>query len=60
MKKGGEIMKKDQMWRLTADEGKILTDGKGMFYCVHVSPEDDPDRYTEIDDPNKEVNENER
>lgn len=56
-------MKKDQMWRLKADEGKILTDGEGTFYCVHVAPEDDPDRYTEIDDPNyipqEEVMENE-
>lgn len=61
--KGGDTMKKDRMWRLKADEGKILTDGEGTFYCVHVAPEDDPDRYTEIDDPDyepqEEVNEDE-
>lgn len=45
-------MQKDIMWRLKADEGKILTDGEETFYCVHVAPEDDPDRYIEIDDPN--------
>lgn len=33
---------KDIMWKLPEDERKILTD---------VAPEDDPDRYTEIDDP---------
>ena len=56
-------MKKEPMWRLTADNGKVLTDGNGTFSCVDVAPNKDPNIYEEIDDPNyipqEEVMENE-
>lgn len=44
-------MKKEPMWRLTADKGKVLTDGKDIFPCIDVAPNKDPDIFYEIDDP---------
>ena len=36
--------------RLTADEGKVLTDGTSEWNCVDVLPED-VDKWSEIDAP---------
>ena len=36
--------------RLTADEGKVLTDGTNEWNCVDVLPED-VDKWSEIDAP---------
>lgn len=36
--------------RLTADEGKVLTDGTSEWNCVDVLPED-VDKWSEIDVP---------
>lgn len=36
--------------RLTADEGKVLTEGTSEWNCVDVLPED-VDRWSEIDAP---------
>lgn len=53
-------MKKEPMWRLTADKGKVLTDGTDIFPCIDVAPNDDPDRYTEIDNPDYNPQEEEQ
>ena len=36
--------------RLTADEGKVLTDGTSEWNCIDVMPED-VDKWSEIDAP---------
>ena len=42
-----------EIFRLIADEGKILTDGETETYCIDV---DSPDGWTEIDDNTSEEN----
>lgn len=42
-----------EMYRLIADEGKILTNGETETYCIDV---DSPDGWTEIDDKASEEN----
>ena len=42
--------------RLTADEGKVLTDGTSEWNCVDVLPED-VDKWSEIDAPAPEDDE---
>ena len=42
--------------RLTADEGKVLTDGTSEWNCVDVLPED-VDKWNEIDAPAPEDDE---
>lgn len=44
-------MQKLVMYRLIADEGKILTDGKNIkAQVIDVAPNRDPDEFYEIDD----------
>lgn len=48
-------MKKEPMWRLTADEGKLITDGGDRTgKVIDVAPNVDPDTFYEIDDPDAE------
>lgn len=47
-------MKKEPMHRLTADEGKLITNGKFTGLVIDVSPNDNPDNYYEIDAPVEE------
>lgn len=54
-------MKKDPMWRLTADEGKLVTNGTIKGKVIDVAPNLNPDDFYEIDeeiDENKEVEQN--
>ena len=41
-------------YRLIADEDKVITDGVNNFYCIDT---DEPDKYTEIDEPEEESEE---
>lgn len=47
-------MKKEPMWRLTADEGKVLTNGTITGTVIDVAPNLNPDDFYEIDKPNEE------
>ena len=53
-------MKKLTMYRLIADEGKLVTNGTLTGSVIDVAPGIDPDTFTEIDDPDyiKEKSEN--
>lgn len=53
-------MQKLAMWRLIADEGKLVTNGILTGTVIDIAPEIDPDTFTEIDDPDyiKEKSEN--
>lgn len=55
-------MQKLTMYRLIADEGKLITDGTVTGKVVDVAPNRDPDDFYEIDEPeeeNEEQNEGE-
>lgn len=41
-----------ESYRLIADEGKVITDGAHIYYCVDT---DEPDKYTEINPPVEET-----
>ena len=43
-----------EMYRLVADEGKVLTNGETVATCVDT---DTPEEWTEIDDPEPEPDE---
>lgn len=45
-------MQKLAMWRLVADEGKLVTNGTLTGTVIDVAPGIDPDMFWEIDDPN--------
>ena len=45
-------MQKLAMWRLVADEGKLVTNGTLTGTVIDVAPGIDPDTFKEIDDPN--------
>lgn len=45
-------MQKLAMWRLIADEGKLVTNGEITGPVIDVAPGIDPDTFYEIDDPN--------
>lgn len=45
-------MQKLAMWRLVADEGKLVTNGTLTGTVIDVAPGIDPDTFWEIDDPN--------
>ena len=48
-------MTKEPMWRLKADEGKLVTDGKDRTgKVIDCAPNVDPDIFYEIDDPDAE------
>ena len=47
-------MKKEPMWRLTADEGKVITNGTITGTVIDVAPNKDPDEFYEINKPNEE------
>ena len=47
-------MKKEPMWRLTADEGKIITNGTISGTVIDVAPNLNPDDFYEVDEPKKE------
>lgn len=44
-------MQKLQMWRLIADEGKLITNGTITGCVVDCAPNVDPDTFYEIDEP---------
>ena len=44
-------MKKLTMYRLIADEGKLVTNGTLTGSVIDVAPGIDPDTFTEIDEP---------
>ena len=43
-------MKKEPMWRLTADEGKLITNGTISGIVIDVAPNLNPDDFYEIDE----------
>lgn len=51
-------MKKLPMFRLVADEGKLITDGTVTGCVIDVAPDRDPDVFYEIDDGREEDIEN--
>lgn len=50
-------MTKLTMYRLIADEGKLVTNGKFTGSVIDVAPSDDVDSYYEIDEPKEETEE---
>lgn len=57
-------MQKIITYRLIADDGKILTNGKVKAYVVDIGPNSDEKEWTEIEDENRkeeieEINTNE-
>lgn len=55
-------MQKLTMYRLIADEGKLITDGTVTGKVIDVAPNRNPDDFYEIDEPeeeNEEQNEGE-
>lgn len=44
-------MQKLPMYRLIADEGKLVTNGTLTGSVIDVAPGIDPDTFTEIDEP---------
>lgn len=42
------------MWRLTADEGKLITNGTITGTVIDVAPNKDPDEFYEVDEEEKE------
>lgn len=53
-------MIKEPMWRLKADEGKLVTDGGiRTGKVIDCAPNVDPDIFYEIDNPNAEQQEEE-
>ena len=47
-------MKKEPMWRLTADEGKVITNGTITGTVIDVAPNKDPDEFYEIEEEKEE------
>lgn len=43
-------MKKEPMWRLTADEGKVITNGTITGTVIDVAPNKGPDEFYEIEE----------
>lgn len=52
--KGGENMQKLTMYRLIADEGKLVTNGEITGKVIDAAPNVDPFSFYEIDDPDYE------
>ena len=51
-KRGRKDMQKLVMYRLIADEGKLITNGKDITaQVIDVAPNRNPDEFYEIDDP---------
>lgn len=48
-------MQKLIMYRLVADEGKLVTNGELTGSVIDIAPGIDPDIFYEIDDPNYEA-----
>ena len=48
-------MEKLIMYRLVADEGKLVTNGELTGSVIDIAPGIDPDIFYEIDDPNYEA-----
>lgn len=46
-------MQKIITYRLIADEGKVLTNGKVKAYVVDIGPNSDNKEWTEIEDENR-------
>lgn len=56
--KGGENMQKLTMYRLTADDGKLITNGKITGKVIDVAPNVDPFSFYEIDEQDVKEEEN--
>lgn len=48
-------MQKLTMYRLIADEGKLITNGVVTGKVIDAAPERDPDEFYEIDEPVEET-----
>lgn len=44
-------MTKEPMWRLRADEGKLITNGTISGTVIDVAPNKNPDEFYEVDEP---------
>lgn len=50
-------MTKEPMWRLRADEGKLITNGTISGIVIDVAPNLNPDDFYEVDEPKEDESE---